>query len=219
MIKLLHECGSAKRTTTRLERLEVELADRFGIANAELSDLGLRWLEQDLRIRLIVDDELQIAWKNSAASSMLARRADIELRSGKLATVNRAQQAELERFVVESSANEGTWCLPKLDEDGHLIFTSQRLHWGDGGTQGIIIYNTGKGFRARYPDLGVAFGLTNSERKVITQLLEGKDADQIARAGGVSVETIRSHVRNIYGKLHVNSREGLFYRLRPYRIV
>lgn len=194
------------------------MADGFGIDNVELSDLGLRWLEQDLRIRLIVDDELQIVWKNSAASSMLARGTDIELRSGKLATVNRAKQAELERFVVDST-NEGTWCLPKLDEDGHLIFTSQRLHWGDGGTQGIIIYNTGKGFRARYPDLGAAFGLTNSERKVITELLEGKDADQIARAGGVSVETIRSHVRNIYGKLEVNSREGLFYRLRPYRIV
>jgi DNA-directed RNA polymerase specialized sigma24 family protein len=46
----------------------------------------------------------------------------------------------------------------------------------------------------------------------------GKTAQDAAREQGTSVDTVRTHIRRLYAKLDVNSREGLFTRLRPFLI-
>ncbi len=48
--------------------------------------------------------------------------------------------------------------------------------------------------------------LTERERAVLTQLARGLLYDDIGKLLGVSVNTVRSFVRTIYGKLDVNSR-------------
>ncbi len=48
--------------------------------------------------------------------------------------------------------------------------------------------------------------LTGREQEVLKHLAEGQRDQQIADALGVSLFTIRSHVRNIYDKLQVHSR-------------
>ena len=34
----------------------------------------------------------------------------------------------------------------------------------------------------------------------------------------ITLDTVRSHIRSIYGKMGVTSREALFFKLRPYRL-
>lgn len=50
-----------------------------------------------------------------------------------------------------------------------------------------------------------SYHLTNQEKKVLLQLTEGKSYKLIAAELFVSVDTIKTHVRNIYAKLHVHS--------------
>lgn len=49
------------------------------------------------------------------------------------------------------------------------------------------------------------YNLTNQEKKVLQLLVEGKSYKLIATELFVSIDTIKTHVRNIYAKLHVHS--------------
>lgn len=49
------------------------------------------------------------------------------------------------------------------------------------------------------------YNLTNQEKKVLQQLVKGKSYKLAADSLFVSIDTIKTHVRNIYAKLHVHS--------------
>jgi len=49
------------------------------------------------------------------------------------------------------------------------------------------------------------YNLTGQEKKVLQLLVEGKSYKLIAAELFVSVDTVKTHVRNIYAKLHVHS--------------
>ena len=52
-------------------------------------------------------------------------------------------------------------------------------------------------------------GLTKRERQVVAYLLDGFTYNKIASTLGMSVNTVRFHIKNIYNKLHISSRAEL----------
>jgi DNA-binding CsgD family transcriptional regulator len=57
--------------------------------------------------------------------------------------------------------------------------------------------------------------LTPAEREVAEQLCQGRTLAQIARLRGVSVNTIKTQVRQVFRKLDVETRVALVRRLCP----
>ena len=57
--------------------------------------------------------------------------------------------------------------------------------------------------------------LTPSELEVSAQLCDGRTLAQIARLRGVTINTVKSQVRQIFRKLDVDSRVALVRRLCP----
>lgn len=53
------------------------------------------------------------------------------------------------------------------------------------------------------------FGLTPTEKIVLHQLIKGLSYQEIGTQMGISINSVRSHVKNIYKKLNVNSRAKL----------
>jgi len=49
------------------------------------------------------------------------------------------------------------------------------------------------------------YDLTNKEKLVLKHLTEGKSYKMVADAMDLAVDTVKTHIRNIYTKLHVNS--------------
>jgi DNA-binding NarL/FixJ family response regulator len=47
--------------------------------------------------------------------------------------------------------------------------------------------------------------LTDKEREVLQQLVNGKSYKQVADVLDISIETVRTHIKRIYSKLHVSS--------------
>lgn len=180
--------------------------------------LALYWIDRDLMPRVIVADDLAILWSNVAGRSLLAQKRDLEERGGLLATVDRSKQAALTQFVILSEVAVSSWALKRADGDGHLLFRAQRIDWSGGGMFGVGFFGSGSEFHVRYADLDTVFGLTPAEHRVLLDMLEGFEADRMSEIHAVSIDTTRSHIRAIYAKLQVHSREALFHRLRPYRI-
>lgn len=56
------------------------------------------------------------------------------------------------------------------------------------------------------PAASDAGSITTREREILTHLSKGYQDKEIAAQLGVSVLTVRTHIRNIYEKLHVHSR-------------
>ena len=57
--------------------------------------------------------------------------------------------------------------------------------------------------------------LTTCEREVAIELCDGRTLAQIARLRGVSINTVKSQVRQIFRKLDVDTRVALVRRLCP----
>ncbi|MGZ8545717.1 MAG: response regulator, partial [Flavisolibacter sp.] len=55
------------------------------------------------------------------------------------------------------------------------------------------------------PVVSVDYNLSQQEKKVLQLLVDGKSYKMIAADLFIAFDTVKSHVRNIYAKLHVNS--------------
>lgn len=62
-------------------------------------------------------------------------------------------------------------------------------------------------FREKIPatDKRNAYQLTAQEKKILELLVHGKSYKMIAAELGIAFETVKTHIKNIYIKLHVNS--------------
>ena len=64
--------------------------------------------------------------------------------------------------------------------------------------------------RTPAPKPDVAF--TPREQEVLNLLIEGESYKAIAAELGVSIDTVRSHVRKVYSKLHIHSRTEIMLK-------
>ncbi len=55
------------------------------------------------------------------------------------------------------------------------------------------------------PTVPVDYQLTTREKEILQMLVAGKSYKMIAAASNIAIDTVKSHIRNIYAKLHVNS--------------
>ena len=62
---------------------------------------------------------------------------------------------------------------------------------------------------ARCNELAKAFGLSRREEEVLVLLARGRDVEYIENELYISRNTVNSHRKNIYKKMHVHSRQEL----------
>lgn len=55
--------------------------------------------------------------------------------------------------------------------------------------------------------------ITHSEFKILAEIFNGKTNKQMAEIHFISVNTIKTHIKNLYSKVQVNSRTGLINRV------
>jgi DNA-binding CsgD family transcriptional regulator len=186
-------------------------------AGNEAADYALSWLETDSQPRAIVNGQHAILWSNIAAGRLFADRQGMEIRGGFLHPTDAMNQAALRNFLGRAASGLATWCIERPKRDGWVLMRARPLDWPSSATFGICFTEATERNRARYDHLDTAFGLTRAEHRVLLDLLDGNDADTLAARHGVTVDTTRTHIRSIYLKVGVSSRERLFARLQAFR--
>ena len=71
----------------------------------------------------------------------------------------------------------------------------------------------------RAPAASTAISLSDREREVLTGMVKGMSYKMLADWLSISVDTVRSHVKNVYEKLHVHSKSEAVVRALKDRIV
>lgn len=200
---------------------EVRAASPSSLSRVEdpASRAALRWLERESTARLIVDRNLRILWANNAAASALDDSEGLRNRGGILTTGDTGLDRELRQLVSAATSTPSSWAVPGgADGEDHHVLRIQKTDESEPATYGITVHETGRRFRAAYAPLERIFELTPAEHRTLLDLLDGHEAVAIARFRDLSVETIRSHIRSLYLKLDVRTREGLFHKLRAYQV-
>ena len=164
-----------------------------------------------------MDAELRLLWANPVACAWLEERDCVTLKCEQLWLRN--SQAELKHLLTNAEeANQG-FCAPIEGSSAHVILCAKRVAGPVGQPHfGLTGRRTDDVRHSQFFGIAEIYALTQKEMDVLRSLLAGLTAADIAAEQVNSIETIRTHIRRLYAKLDVNSREGLFTAVRPFLI-
>ncbi|HKT76663.1 MAG TPA: LuxR C-terminal-related transcriptional regulator [Sphingobium sp.] len=178
--------------------------------------LALRWLSADLRGRLIIDSAWRIHWWNDTAQRALDASRVMHEQDRQL-VLDGAAAEKLSAFLAALRAGATGEILTLKDGQGHVAMLGQY----DPATDMFCLEVNSSHAEERplFADFRAIYGLTESEGQAALALFCGKTVVEIARERKVSVDTVRTQVRKMYGKIGAQSREKFFKMLMPFRIV
>ena len=186
----------------------------------EIVSLGaaaLRWLEVDRHPRLIVGEKCEILWCNQAAEQLISRQIGLEARGDVLTATDGSSQIKLRCLLQEARHEPASTCIEQTGHNGWLVLRCVSVENSANSMFCLAISRAGDGEVWRFDHLAECFGLTPAEHRVLQDLLAGYEAESLSSRHAVSIETTRSHIKNIYAKVGVKTREGLFALVRGFR--
>lgn len=194
-------------------------AIRVGLEEIDEENRGIvfDWVTRERKARLIVDRSMRLLWANDVAHEMLLHGAHVALgdegvsvRSDELRImIEQAMRARTPEslFVIEHSDDIGSDLLVRFER---LRDHGAKVYFG---LQLIRHAPTPGGWSEM---LAAHFQLTPKQTQVLIRMISGEAGEDIAKAMRISIETVRTHVRDVYAKMRVSSREELFVRVRPF---
>ncbi|MFA6545319.1 MAG: response regulator transcription factor [Limisphaerales bacterium] len=108
-------------------------------------------------------------------------------------------------LIFDSLKAGASGYLLKRTPPGELLRALEQLHAG-GSPMSPEIARQVVGFFQRAPATPDMESLTPREREILDQLAKGYLYKEIADRLGISLDTVRNHLRKVYEKLHVHSR-------------
>lgn len=108
--------------------------------------------------------------------------------------------------IFEALAAGANGYLLKRDVPEKLIESLEELLEGGSPMSGAIARKVVQHFRKAPPTGNNDQTLTSRETEILQHLVNGALYKEIAKDVGIGYETVRTHLRNIYAKLHVRTR-------------
>lgn len=184
-----------------------------------LEGVAVSWLEQAVTPLVLLTENQRLIWANASAQELMTRYA---LRVDALGYVKsdvretNLKIQSVRRQLYEALQQRGSWKNSAVivtfpDIADHRV-QLQEMVVRDAVLIGCSIMRGGQAAQDLTANLA-QYGLTKTERKVVAMLAQGSTAAEISRANGGSLLTVRTHIKRIYAKMNVNSREKMFARL------
>ncbi len=168
-------------------------------------------IETSPTAQFIVKDDLTLVWANQAGRARLASGLDV----GLVDTYFTARSAALLEAITKTcfrTISHEVAATVRLNAERVLVISSQCLD-RDAETPTTFLLkfkDVEAASQIRIANLCQSHGLTRQEQIVLEHSFNGLMPAEIAKAMGVKMPTTRTHMRNIYMKLGVSSKEALF---------
>lgn len=209
--------GLNNQETTLVDRDEQSVAARWREAETELGTaFGRGLIERDIRPRLIIDASARLLWASSSADRLLRAPFPVYLRNRRLC------------FEDGQASQDGEAFLGSLDNEQRRLFVINREDdcwvlingWAEKAEDQRLLFLS---FSLSQPVIdsvssGLAgnFGLTRAEAVVLDEFARLRSSTQIAQRLGITVNTVRSHLKRIHAKTSVNSNVRLLQIVRAF---
>jgi len=116
-------------------------------------------------------------------------------------------------------AGASGYILKTTTPDGYLLAINE-VHLGGSPMTPGIARRVLELFKVNLPDPAHdSFNLTEKEKGVLQHLVTGKSYKMIADSMLISIDTVKTHMKNIYGKLHVHSNTEAVTKAIKHRLV
>ncbi len=174
-----------------------------------LDDVGASrfCLHEDDVARIVMDPSGIFLWRSPAAMALLADGGPLVDRNGKLAGADRRAQQFLIERLAEALAGEEVCRFIDGDLDRRFLLRMRAVT--EAGIRVVVVTLKDFDVPAHLPRLERLFGLSAMEARILQHIIEGNCAERIAELKGVSILTVRTHIKHIHGKMGVRSKEEI----------
>jgi len=164
-------------------------------------------------------DSLEVYDLNPSARAMLETRGPLFLVGNRLRLAGGRQAMEKFQTFLAGLATRPRAHAVRHGDDHVVLKVKPLPNTGFVAIQVFPAQGTpASGGDALWADTRAAFGLTPAEDRLLKMMVEGANAEELAIRLGISIETVRTHVRRAYAKLGVVNREQLFATLSAFRL-
>jgi DNA-binding NarL/FixJ family response regulator len=108
--------------------------------------------------------------------------------------------------VFQAISNGANGYILKKTPPSRLLEYITEAHTGGAPMTASIATQVLKMFSSMNMDKGEDYNLSEREKQVLQYLVEGYSYKMIANEMFIAIDTVRSHIKKIYEKLHVNSK-------------
>jgi DNA-binding CsgD family transcriptional regulator len=182
-----------------------------------------RWvIERDGRAVFLIDRKASVIVNNSAARRLCEGDSWVQLASGKLNFEMPSVQTWLANALASKEARTslpyGSAEARTLIRLQHVVLdgadTADSIDTGeDTGDLFMLTIGDAPPSVVTKADLRAAFGLTAAEASVASELYSGKSLALVAKELGLSVNTVKTHVKRVFRKCNVRSHVQLVKRI------
>lgn len=102
-----------------------------------------------------------------------------------------------------------------VGDNEHVVLRVEKVP--DAGLIAIQTFPTA-GCDTLWADTGAIFGLTRAEVRLLKTLMGGANAEELTGILGISIETVRTHLKRSYAKIGVANREQLFATMGAFQL-
>lgn len=121
--------------------------------------------------------------------------------------------------VFEAIRQGANGYLLKKTPPAKLIDYIREVYEGGAPMNASIATQVLKMFAGMQPSASPDYALSQREKQVLQSLVDGNSYKMVAAEMHISIDTVRSHIRSIYEKLHVNSKSEAVAKALRDRIV
>jgi DNA-binding CsgD family transcriptional regulator len=190
-------------------------ADKDGAAreDAAWAVHGLPFFVADSGTRMMIDDNRRVVWATSAAALLASGESCITITNGELAGRTRHSDALLREIFADAevaSPDAIEQLVASEPSRRPEVFVRAQSHSLHGAPCTLLTIRKLARELHEIPDLGRLYGLTRTEQQIVGMMVQGQSVTEIAQQLHKSVLTVRTHVKRMYSKLNVGTKEQLF---------
>lgn len=163
--------------------------------------------EEDEVARIVIDPHGAMLWRSRAAAMLLAGPSPLVDRGGKIGGADRRSQMFLLDRIADALGGEEICQFIDTDQEHRYLL---RMRVVDDPTgQFLVVVIKDFDVPAHVPRLERLFGLSAMEARILEEIISGNSAERIADQKGVSILTVRTHIKHIHAKMGVRSKEEI----------
>lgn len=164
--------------------------------------------------------DLALVASNIAGEAMIEEGVDLRRHQVRLTFWDASANERFRQHLAQHQDEDEPWILKRRDEDHYLILQIDRIEPVNGAPAIMVAVHSSDGgyARHRWGNVDPIYGLTPAEGRIARKMTGGQSVEDLAGDLQITIETARTHIRRIYGKVGVNSREQLTTTLLPFRV-